>query len=105
MKLHVGERIALMKILPKEGNYVTFKILIELKSALSFTEAEHKLYKMIEKNGIISWGSSKEKDINIGDKASEIICQALKVLDETGKIDANTFGLYEKFVVKGKQTK
>jgi len=99
MKLQVIERITLLQILPKEGNYVTFKILIELKSALSVTEKEYKEFKMSEKDGIISWGSSKEKEIAIGEKGKQIIQEALKRLDEEKKLTEVTFKLYEKFII------
>jgi hypothetical protein len=98
MKLHVKERITLLKILPKEASFSTFKILIELKSALSFTEAEHKQFSIQEENGLISWKNSKEKEIAIGEKASEIISQTLLTIDKAEKIDENTYSLYKKFI-------
>lgn len=100
MKLHVLERITLLKILPKEGSFATFKILIELKSVLSFTEKEYKEFGIKEDSitNTIGWKSSKEKEILIGEKGKEIICNALKELDETEKLDATTFSLYTKFV-------
>lgn len=99
MKLQVIERITLLQILPKEGNYATFKILIELKSALSFTEKEYKEFKMSEKDGIISWGASKEKEVNIGEKGKQIIQEALKKLDQENKLTEVTYKLYEKFII------
>jgi hypothetical protein len=98
MKLNVIERITLMQVLPKEGNYVTFKILISLKSALSFNEKEFKEFGMVEKDGLIHWKKSVDKEIEIGEKAREIIQEALKGLDKAGKLDERSFPLYEKFV-------
>ena len=100
MKLHVLERITLLQILPKEGSFATFKILIELKSALSFTEKEYKEFLIKEDiiTNTIGWKSSKEKEITIGEKGKEIICNALKKLSEEEKLNEVTFNLYTKFV-------
>ena len=102
MKLAVIERIELMKILPKEGNYITFKILIGLKSALSFNEKEFKEFGMIEKDGLIHWNKSVNKEIEIGDKAKEIIITALQEIEKAGKLTESTYLLYEKFVETSK---
>jgi hypothetical protein len=98
MKLHVLERITLMQILPKEGNYVTFKIMNQLKLALTFNEKEYKEFGMVEKDGLIHWKKSIPKEIEIGEKAKEIIKIALLEIDKAGKLTEVTFSLYEKFV-------
>lgn len=101
MKLHVAERIELLKLLmpPKEADYLTFKIIIDLKSALSFTEKELKLFQIIEKENSISWKSSKEVEIKIGEKGKEIIVEALKKADSVKKLNPISFILCEKFSV------
>ena len=102
MKLSVIERITLMQILPKEANYLTFKILINLKSALSFNEKEYKDFGMQEKDGQIHWKKSVNKEIEIGEKAKEIISSALMELDKAGKLTEVSYLLYEKFVETSK---
>lgn len=102
MKLSVIERITLMQILPKEGSYITFKILIELKSALSFNEKEFKEFGMVQKDTQIHWKKSVDKEIPIGEKAMDIIVSALKGLDQAGKLTEQTFALYNKFVKNDK---
>lgn len=98
MKLSVIERISLLQILPGESSFSTFKILLSLKSALSFNEKEYKEFGMREEDGKIFWSSSKEKDIDIGEKASDIIVEALKKLDKAGKINEQSYNLYIKFI-------
>jgi hypothetical protein len=100
MKLHVGERVELLKLLPmpKEADYMTFKILIDLRSALSFTEKEFKDFKIIQKDGKISWEKSTPKEIKIGDVVIEMIQESLKKLNEIKKLNEYSFSLYEKFV-------
>ena len=98
MKLNVVERILLLQILPKEGSYVTFKILADLKGLLAFNEKEIKEYGVIEKEGRITWKKTGDKEINFGEKVTEIVKDALKKLDEAGKINADNISLYEKFI-------
>ena len=102
MKLSVIERITLMQILPKEGSHITFKILIELKSALSFNEKEFKEFGMVQKDTQIHWKKSVDKEIPIGEKAMDIIVSALQALDKTGKLTEQSFSLYERFVENDK---
>jgi hypothetical protein len=100
MKLHVGERIELSKLLPlpKEADYMTFKILIDLRSALSFTEKEFKEFEISQKDGRISWKKSTPKEIKIGDTVIEMLQEPLKKLNEAKKLNEFSFPLYEKFV-------
>jgi hypothetical protein len=98
MKLNVLDRITLMGILPAEGNYMTFKILAELKLKLAFSENELKEFKIEEKDGRIFWQKSEDKEVEIGEKAKEIIKESLKKLDEAGKINEHNVSLYEKFI-------
>jgi hypothetical protein len=109
MKLDVLDRVTLLGILPpSEGNYVTFKVLTNLKAELSFSEKEIKDYEIVQKpvevNGKteerIFWNNNKakEKDIEIGEQANKIIQDALKKLDEAGKINEQNASLYEKFM-------
>jgi len=102
MKLSIAERIVLMQILPTEGDYLTYKILQELKLDLGFDEKEVKEYNIAFDDGKMTWDVTKDqyKDIEIGDKASEIITESLKRLDKDKKINRSNFELYEKFIIK-----
>jgi hypothetical protein len=99
MKLSILDRITLLGILPPtEGNYITFKILAQLKTDLSFSEIELKELNIHEADGRIYWDKSIDKEIEVGDKAKEIICDSLKKLDEAGKINEQNVSLYERFI-------
>lgn len=98
-KLHVIERIRLMQILPREASYSTFKILLGLKSALSFSEEEHEEFGIREENGMIHWNKSVEKEFEIGERALDIIKECLQELDKQKKITEAIFPIYEKFMV------
>ena len=129
MKLGVFDRLILINILPKEGNFATLKIVREMREGLSFSEEEHKLYeigailkcencskeikvptsKAIPKcecggklvdTGRIGWNieADKPNEINIGEKATDIIVEVLKKLNDDKKLTDQHFSLYEKFV-------
>jgi hypothetical protein len=102
MKFSVLERIVLLGIMPSEANYVTHKIVTNLKSDLSFSEQELKDYKIVENEGRVTWDDKKEKpkEIQIGEKAQDIIIDAFKKLDKEGKINEHNVKLYEKFVLQ-----
>ena len=97
MKLNVLERVTLMGILPPESNFVTFRILIDLKKALSFSEKEIKDFKIVQKEGRIFWGKSVDKEITIGEQAIIIINTALQKIDADGKVNEGNYSLFEKF--------
>jgi hypothetical protein len=101
MKLNLGERILLLSILPKEGNFATLKILRDLQNILSPSEEEYKKFEIKQENGRFSWNNEgvKEKEIKIGEKATDLAIESLKKLDEEKKLTQNHFSLYKKFVM------
>ena len=100
MLLSVRERLILSSILPQEGDFVTLKILRNLQSALGFDEDEHKLYKFLQNEGRVTWDDKGEqnKEIEIGEKANDIIVRALSELSERKKLQMEHFDIYTKFV-------
>jgi len=105
-KLNIEERIALLNILPFEGNILTLKIIRDLQNSLSFSEEELKRFKMknIRKpdgSTIAVWDSDfteETKAIEIGEAAEAIIGVQLKMLNERSKLRMEMMTLYEKFV-------
>ena len=108
MKLNVGERIALLNVLPPQGNAVTLRIVNELQKELSFSEEEIKqlgIKNTVNPDGTTSirWDigmSDYQKDINIGEAAKGIITEQLKRLDAQNQLHITMLPLYEKFVEK-----
>jgi len=105
MKLNISERINLLGILPTESNYVTLKIVTDLKNNLSFSEDEIKEYSIKShqegEKMFTVWNQekAKDKDVNIGEKATDIIVEALEKIDKENKINEQTAILYEKFII------
>ena len=108
MKLNIAERIALLNILPLEGNLVTLKIIRTLQSELAFSEEEIKRFKVKntmkpDGSAFVVWNSdfTKEtKDVEIGEVAHSIIVEQLKMLENAKKLRLELLDLYEKFVGK-----
>ena len=100
MKLKVSERILLLSVLPKEANYVTMKVLDNLRMNLSYTEEELKKWDIDvnRETEMVSWKEDGETDIPIGETATGIIVDELRKLDTQHKINSRTMPIYEKFI-------
>ncbi len=100
MLLKVSERILLLQVLPREGNYANMKILSELRLNLSYSEDEQKKWEIDvdEENQMVSWEENGEADIPIGEKATGIIIDELRKLDSENKISVQAIPIYERFI-------
>ena len=101
MILNTLERLLLLNILPKEGDYTTLKIVRKLREGLSWTEAEYAERKFTTAaEGGVTWtlGNPDAVEIPMGEKAVDIVVVALKKLNDEKKLSEQTFSLYEKFV-------
>ena len=61
MKLTISERLMLLGVLPKEENFLSLKIIRDLKSALSFTEKETKKFGTVYKR-TVNYTNTPEKN-------------------------------------------
>ncbi len=104
MKLTVLERVTLLQVLPEANNYMTMKIVGDLRNELSLDEAEMKKLKVVQDGDQFQWDdkidNKNPKDVPIGLKATEVIVDALKELDKQKKLEQRHMSLYEKFVEK-----
>lgn len=106
MKLNLGERFALLGILPDEGNFATLKVVRKLREDLSLAEEEIKHFevKQIPTSGgqsQLTWSPEKateEKEFEFGDFSKELIKSKLKLLEENKSLKDEHFSIYEKFV-------
>ncbi len=100
MELSTSDRLALLDILPKEGDYLTLKILRKLRESLSFNEEEHKALRFENEGDIVKWHEQgdKLKDIVIGEKAIDLIVEALKKRDRAKTLTDAHLTVYEKFI-------
>jgi len=100
-ELSVVERLVLLNILPKEGDFTTIKLMRKLRESLSFDEDEHKKLNFVQDGDQVRWNQEAltDKYIQIGEKQSDIIHDALKKLNDEKKLTSDHLSLYEKFVV------
>ena len=99
MKLNLNERFAVLQIIPQEGNFATLKIVNDLKLVLAPSETEHKEFEITQDSEMLKWNlkGNEEREIKMGEKATDLIAEALKKLDEDAKLTQNQFTIYEKF--------
>ena len=101
MELTVKERLALMNVLPKEGNIADLKIIRTLQDSLSFSEDEHKKLNFRTTETGMAWDDNEliTKDVPIGEHAHSIIIARLTRMDYDGKLSIDHLPVYEKFVL------
>lgn len=98
MELTIGERMALLNILPAEGDLTSIKIVRKLRESLSFSEDELKEYKIeVLDGGQVKWDSNAVKNVKIRAKARSLIVGILHKLDDDGKVVEQLLSLFEKF--------
>jgi hypothetical protein len=102
-KLNMPERLGVMGLLPKETNYVTLKILNNVRKKLAPSEEEKKEYEIkLNPDGTLkSWNPEKavkETTIEIGETGVEFVKEALRKLSDENKLTNQHLSLYEKFI-------
>ena len=103
MKLTVHERLIVPALLPDKEDFLTLRILRKLREELSFTEEEHKKFKIKVDGTQVYWDKKADddpKDIEFGDIATKLIVEKLKSMNEKKELTADHISLYEKFVEK-----
>jgi hypothetical protein len=104
MELNMGERFSILQILPEQGNFVTLKVLDELRMALAPSSDETTEYEIITETtgeqSVTKWNQKgiAPKEIEISTAAKKIISDKLKEIDKAEKLTKNLYSSYEKFV-------
>ena len=106
MKLNVFERLSLLSVLPEEGNFITLKIVRDIQSKLSFSEDDIKDMDIQETAGSVKWNSkgNDRAEIEVGEKATDVIINAFKALDAKNKLSLKILPLYERIVIGEEET-
>jgi hypothetical protein len=107
VKLGLFERLVTMALLPAAGNYATLKIVTEANLMLGPTQEEYKAAGLEpQANGGVTaknWLAVPEKELAFGEVLLKMITDALKKLDEDGKLTMEHFRVYEKFILNKKE--
>ena len=102
-ELTVPDRLTLLNILPKEGDFTTIKLMRKLRESLSFDEDELKIIQFVQNGDQVQWNAEGAASIlkrcQIGEKMTDMIHDVLKKLSDEKKLTDQHFSLYEMFVV------
>ena len=104
LSLSVLERLLVLNMLPLEDSIITIKLIRKIKEDIGFSDAELKAldFKQVPHDGKNStvWADGKvgEKEIDLGEKAVDIITEALKKLDKEKKLTESHVSLYDKVI-------
>jgi hypothetical protein len=105
VNLTVLERLTLLNTLPAEGDLTTLRIIRRLRESLSFSESEHtalgfKAETNEDGKQLVRWNTDapQEADIQVGQKATEIIKATLQALSEKKQLTEGHLSLCDKFL-------
>ncbi len=103
MKLNVFERLMLLEILPHQGDITAIRIVRKLREELSFSEDEHKKLNFVQEDSLLRWDDEVDsiKDVELGDKAREIIADAFTSISDKGGFTEQHLDVYERFAEGG----
>ena len=103
MLLEIQERLALMELLPREGDYASIKELRRAREIISFTPEENEVLDFKDKGGgILVWniekGAKMVRDLPVSAWATSAIQQVLINMSNEKTLTEMQLSLYEKFV-------
>ena len=101
MELKAKDRIVLLQIIPKEGDFLTFKAIRALQDELHFADEEVAALSMKQTDeGMLTWDALADAphEFTFNKSQRDVIEKALVDLNSKGKINADSYDLYEKFV-------
>ena len=97
--LSITDRIMLLQILPTEGKMLDMMIVNPLRQQIWLTDEEMARVGFRQEENQAFWQQDKEfdKTITFGPNGTRIVLDALKKLDEEGKIPVAAASLCQKF--------
>ena len=101
MKLNLVERFEVLRLLPEQGSFATLNIVANMRKSLAPTEEEFKEFEIRQEGDQIFWNpilGAEEREIKIGEKATDIIVDALKKLDKEQVLGNQHLSIYMKFI-------
>lgn len=103
--MSVADRLNLLSILPEQGDFVTLRLVRDLRMDLALTEDEMVALKVTVSadSQRVTWDVAEAakagtKDIVLGPKALTVISDQLKQMDAERRLTPALLGLYERFV-------
>lgn len=108
MRLEVHERLALLTLLPGEGDYAALKTIRRAREMLSFSPEEMTFYEIKSAVGAdgkpqTNWSSRKAaeavKDVPVDEYTVNVIREKLAAMNKTRKLTEQYMSVYEKFIL------
>lgn len=102
MKLLIQERLLLLDMLPKEGDWASLKEVRRARETLSITAKEKEEYQITYDGSQYKWnvkGQSYLKDLPMSEWMTATIQDELRDRNKKKKLQEREMSLYEKFIV------
>jgi hypothetical protein len=101
MILSVKDRLVLLGALPEAGDFVTLKVVMELRMELGLSAEEIETIELKQDGTLTRWNVEKDpnKEFKLSKTATGVIEMSLKRLDIEKKLTPDHLALYERFVV------
>lgn len=98
MEFSVSERLMLLSLLPKEGDYASLRMAVRLRAIIAFTEEEGKELKFRNEDGTIRWTPVVgPKQIDLSDDDVRFLRSRLQILNDAQKLTEPHLPLCDKF--------
>jgi len=97
--LNVIERGTILSILPKEGNFITLRLIRDLASKVGLSAQEITDFEIVTTENRTTWNmkGAAPTELEFVESEVDIIKKQLKDLNEKQKLTSEMFTLYEKF--------
>ena len=102
MKLLIAERLILLEMLPKEGDFASLKEIRRARESLGIPPDEQQVIEFKQDGNQVMWNQEKGaylKDIPLSEWTTTTIQDELRDRNKKKKLQEREFSLYEKFIV------
>lgn len=101
MKLMVTDRLALIDVLPQEGNFLTLATAGEVRRAVEFGSDEQSKLKLKKDENGMSWDAEADSGLELvlNEAQRAVVVEALQALDKAKKLKPFHLPLYRMVVL------
>ena len=101
IEMNLKERLVLLGILPRKGDFLSLKLVMDLDNKIGFKAEDFEKYKITQNEHGILWNEEGSKAVFKYDllaKEIELISKSLEELNGKNELTFDHFSLYEKIV-------
>lgn len=98
--LNLPDRLLILNNIPKEGNIITLRIVLDLRKDMALTADEIKEYEIVQLEQAVQYNEKARvpKCFYLEDIEVDIIKKAFKELDDKNKLTLELVEVYDKFL-------